>query len=64
MAPTKEGLAQTERTPIKVSYYVGYYCMTKCIIVFADWFSGRADFVIGHIMLLDVPFHKCENNEW
>lgn len=38
--------------------------MTKYIIVFADWFSGRANFVIGHIMLLDVPFHKRENNGW
>lgn len=38
--------------------------MTKCIIVFADWFSGRANFVIGHIMLLNVPFHKRENNGW
>lgn len=38
--------------------------MTKYIIVFADWFSGKASFVIGHIMLLDVPFHKRGNNGW
>lgn len=38
--------------------------MTKCIIVFAGWFSGRANFVIGHIILLNVSIHKRENSGW